>query len=115
MVADEVALKHGLGALEAGLLIVVVGLGFLRGDAQLLVLDAEEGVAHFDALALLDSKLFDEAADLGVNLDGRLGFDCRVEEQMRGNLARVCEGDFDGHRFYELGEAIGGCAVGLGC
>ena len=82
-------------------------MGFLRGEAQLLVLDAEEGVAHFDAVAFLDSELFDEAADLGVNLDGRLGFDGRVEEQMGGNLARVGEGDFDGHCFYGLGEAIG--------
>ena len=114
LVADEVALKHGLGALKGGLLIVIVGLSFLNGDAQLLVFDAEEGVAHFDAVAFLDAELFDEAADLGINLDGRLGFDGRVEHQMGGNLARVGEGDFDRYCFYGLGEAIGGCAVGLG-
>ena len=114
LVADEVALEHGLGALEASLLILVVGLSLLNGDAQLLVLDAEEGVAHFNAIAFLDAELFDEAADLGVNLDCRLGFDGRVEEQMRGNLARVCEGDFDGYCFYGLGKAIGGRTVGLG-
>ena len=80
LVADEVALEHGLGALEASLLILVVGLSFLNGDAQLLVFDAEEGVAHFDAVAFFDVELFDEAADLGINLDGRLGFNGRVEE-----------------------------------
>jgi hypothetical protein len=99
LLVDEFAPVEVVGAIEVALELFEIDAGFIGVEAELGVLDFEEGIAGFDDAALLGEEGFDLAGGLRVEVDGGLGFEGGVEGEEGRNGAAHDGGGFDGDFF----------------